>query len=85
MTRSDSIAIVKRFRANSLAIGDLYEEPDPNDQQFLGNSMDQPAIINNDENLTSQVVDTNVGLYILNTGPPDLVGAYSPHSRKIRI
>lgn len=39
--REDSITDIQRFRANSLAFGDLFEEPNPDDQCSLGKWMDQ--------------------------------------------
>merc|ERR1719491_1175037 len=75
--RSDSIADIQRFRANSLAFGDLFEEPNPDDQQSVGKWMDHnPPIITNDNNNnnnnngSSQIVGANGGLYILNNRIP---------------
>merc|ERR1719491_1003795 len=70
--RSDSMADVQRFRANSLAFGDLFEEPNPDDQQSVGKWMDQSPIMTdngNNNDPSSQVVGANGGLYILNNRP----------------
>lgn len=66
------MADVQRFRANSLAFGDLFEEQNPDDQQSVGKWMDHNPIMtdnNNNNDVSSQVVGANGGLYILNNRP----------------
>jgi len=70
---SDPIEIAQRFRANSLAFGDLLDEPNAENQQSVGKWMDQTPIITDakrnskkKQEISSQVVGANGGLYILN-------------------
>jgi len=75
-TRSDLVADTQRFRANSLAFGDLLNDLNPDSQQSLGKWMDEtPTLTGSKDNsikknnvISSKVVGANGGLYIINDG-----------------
>jgi len=83
--REDSIVDMQRFRANSLAFGDLFEEPNPDDQHSVFKWMDQPPIMtdgNSNNDASSQVVGANGGLYILNNRPTATMKISSEEEKK---
>jgi len=86
--REDSIVDMQRFRANSLAFGDLFEEPNPDDQHSVFKWMDQPPIItdgSSSNDASSQVVGANGGLYILNNRPATMKNGSEEEKKASRV